>query len=154
MRPQMSFYPVHLIFSYYLILCTIWLTSGIMLSRVLLFSFPADNHGLSRAMPTTAELCPLSGSIRHLGCSNLLPSICCRANDWYSCLSCLFMQRKNLQSWKMFENILTIKILKETYKEWNQKILATISTSLKSASINRLCPKDVVEEITIRINFS
>lgn len=56
----------------------------------------------------------------------------------------------------MIQNILRIKMLKEAFEEWNQKIVSIISTMpiMSSASLNRLCPKYVIEKnVRYRTNF-
>lgn len=44
------------------------------------------------------------------------------------------------------QNTLTLKILQDTFEKWNQKLAATVSMVM-FASMDRLCPKDVMEEI-------
>lgn len=45
------------------------------------------------------------------------------------------------------QNVTTLKILKDTFGKWNQKLVPTMSIGM-FASVDRLCPKDVMEVMT------
>lgn len=48
------------------------------------------------------------------------------------------------------QNFRTLKLLKKTFEEWTPKLAAIISTvsAMISTSMDRLCPKDVIKEMT------
>lgn len=46
----------------------------------------------------------------------------------------------------MMQNALTLEILPNNFEKWNQKLAATVS-KVMFASMDKLCPKDIMEEI-------
>lgn len=52
--------------------------------------------------------------------------------------------------YKTTQNTLTFEMLKKNFEEWGQKLVGTISTGsvMMSASMDRLCLKDVNERMT------